>query len=106
MNLSLRLTWVESWAFKALTKEKQSLLEADNKGLKDVVAWQEKTKNLTVLNAQLVDELKKYRDVESRLQDCLDELSKKDSLVSFLKVDISFIQLVFDVVQTHLNVVC
>lgn len=69
--------------FKALSTEKQSLLEADNKGLKDLAAWQEKNGKLTLQNAQLADELKKYRDMDLRLTECLDELTKKDSLVNY-----------------------
>lgn len=68
--------------FKALLSEKQALLEADNRDRKDLAAWQEKNEKLTLQNAQLADELKKYRDEDSRLAKCLDELTKKDSLVS------------------------
>lgn len=34
------------------------------------------------MNSQLGDELKKYHDMDLRLSECLDELTKKDSLVS------------------------
>uniref|UniRef100_A0A915PSB2 Uncharacterized protein n=1 Tax=Setaria digitata TaxID=48799 RepID=A0A915PSB2_9BILA len=74
---------------KALSTEKQALLEADNKGLKDVAAWQEKNKKLTLQNAQLADELKKYRDIDLRLTQCLDELKKKDSLIDELNGQIT-----------------
>ncbi|EFO25274.2 hypothetical protein LOAG_03212 [Loa loa] len=68
----------------ALSTEKQALLEADNKGLKDLAAWQEKNGKLTLRNAQLADDLKKYRDIDLRLTECLDELTKKDSLIEEL----------------------
>ncbi|KAM3728817.1 Microtubule-associated tumor suppressor [Dirofilaria immitis] len=72
-----------------LSTEKQALLEADNKGLKDLAAWQEKNKKLTLQNAQLADELKKYRDMDLRLTECLDELTKKDSLIEELNGQIT-----------------
>ncbi|VBB26413.1 unnamed protein product [Acanthocheilonema viteae] len=68
----------------ALSNEKQALLEADNKGLKDLATWQEKSGKLALQNAQLADELKKYRDMDLRLAECLDELTKKDSLIEEL----------------------
>uniref|UniRef100_A0A0R3RSV2 Coiled-coil domain-containing protein n=1 Tax=Elaeophora elaphi TaxID=1147741 RepID=A0A0R3RSV2_9BILA len=73
----------------ALSSEKQTLLEADNKGLKDLAAWQEKNGKLTLQNAQLVDELKKYRDMDVRLAECLNELTKKDSLIEELHGEIT-----------------
>ncbi|CAG9531385.1 unnamed protein product [Cercopithifilaria johnstoni] len=73
----------------ALLSEKQTLLEADNKGLKDLAAWQEKNGKLTLQNAQLADELKKYRDVDLRLAECLDEIAKKDSLIEELNEEIT-----------------
>lgn len=74
--------------FKTLLSEKQTLLEANNKGLKDLTIWQEKNAKLASQNAQLADELKKYFDVDLRLKEYLDELTKKDSLVSCFPEDI------------------
>ncbi|KAK6112237.1 hypothetical protein QQG55_46910 [Brugia pahangi] len=73
----------------ALSNEKQALLEADNKGLKELAAWQEKNGKLTLQNAQLADELKKYRDMDLRLTECLDELTKKNSLIEELNEQIT-----------------
>ncbi|VDK70772.1 unnamed protein product, partial [Onchocerca ochengi] len=72
-----------------LSTEKQALLKADNKGLKDMAKWQEKNRKLTLQNAQLADELKKYRDMDLRYTDCLDELKTKDSLIEELNGQIS-----------------
>ncbi|VDO41729.1 unnamed protein product [Brugia timori] len=73
----------------ALSNEKQALLEADNKGLKELAAWQEKNGKLTLQNTQLADELKKYRDMDLRLTECLDELTKKNSLIEELNEQIT-----------------
>uniref|UniRef100_A0AAF5PJX3 Uncharacterized protein n=2 Tax=Wuchereria bancrofti TaxID=6293 RepID=A0AAF5PJX3_WUCBA len=73
----------------ALSNEKQALLEANNKGLKGLAAWQEKNGKLTLQNTQLADELKKYRDMDLRLTECLDELTKKNSLIEELNGQIT-----------------
>ncbi|VDK74833.1 unnamed protein product [Litomosoides sigmodontis] len=68
----------------ALLSEKQALLKADNNDRKDLAACQEKNEKLTLQNAQLADELEKYRGMDARLEKCLDELTKKDSLIEEL----------------------